>query len=80
MDESNWFSPNDVSSHLQICDHSIVTFGIIEKSIGFLNTSHVDSLDRLRISIVDKVKPYICILQKVYHSKEKIWKYNMQII
>ena len=29
------FSPNDVSSILPICDHSIVTFGIREKFIGF---------------------------------------------
>ena len=56
------FSPNDVSSNLHICDHWIVTFGIIEKIIGFSNTSHVDSLDRFGISVVDKVKTDICIL------------------
>ena len=27
----NRFSPNDVLSHFQICDHSIVIFGIREK-------------------------------------------------
>ena len=29
------FSPNDESNHFHICDHSIVTFGIREKCIGF---------------------------------------------
>ena len=37
------FNPNDESSHLRICDHSIVTFGTREKCIGFSSTSHVDS-------------------------------------
>ena len=64
----NVFSPNDVPIHLHICDQSIVTFGIREIYIGFSNTSHVDSLDRFRRSVVDKVKLYICILQKGYYS------------
>ena len=58
------FSPNDESSHIHICDHSIFTFVIRERCIGFSNTFHVDSLDRFRISVVDKVKLDICILQK----------------
>ena len=28
------FSLNDISSHLHICEHSIVTFGIREKKYG----------------------------------------------
>ena len=66
----NGFSPNYVSSHLHICYHSIVEILIREKFIGFSNTYCVDSLDRFRRSVVDKVKKYICILQKGYHSKE----------
>ena len=57
----NGFIPNDESSNLHICDHSIVTFGIREKKLGFSNTSHVDSLDRFRRSVVDKVKSDVCI-------------------
>ena len=48
----NEFSPNDVSSHLHICDHSIVKFDIIENCLGFPNTSHVESLNSFRISAV----------------------------
>ena len=48
----------------------IFLFRIIEKCIGFSNTSHVDSLDRFRISVVDNVKSDICILQKGCYSKE----------
>ena len=62
----NGFNPNDESSHLDIFDHSIVTFGLREKWIGLSNTSHVDSLDRFRKPVVDKVKSDICLLQKVY--------------
>ena len=65
----NGFSPNDESIHLYICYHSIFTFVIIESCIGFSNTSRVDSLDRFRISVVDKVKTDICILQKDFDSK-----------
>ena len=57
----NGFSPNDVSSNLHICDHSIVKFGIREKYIGFSNTSHVDSLYRFRRSVFDNIKKDICI-------------------
>ena len=46
------------------------SFGIRENFIGFSNTSHVDSLNRFRRSVVDKVKSDICILQKCYDSKE----------
>ena len=41
----NGFIPDDESSHLRICYHSVFTFGIIEKCICFSNTSSVDSLD-----------------------------------
>ena len=40
-----------------------------------LKTSHVDSLDRFRISVYGKVKSHICILQKGCYSKEN----NMRI-
>ena len=49
------YIPNDYSSNFHICDHSIVKFLIREKRIYFSNTSHVDSLDRFRTSVVDKV-------------------------
>ena len=45
----------------------MVTFGIREKCIGFSNTYHVDSLDRFRVSVVDKVKTDRRFLQKCYH-------------
>ena len=57
----NGFSPKDVSINLHICDHSIVKFGIRGKCLGFSNTSHVDSLDRFRISVSDKVKTDVLI-------------------
>ena len=38
--------------------------------IHFSNTSHVDSLDSFRRSVVDKVKSDLCIFQKGYHYKE----------
>ena len=60
----NVFVPNNELIHLHVCDHSIVTFGIREKFIGFSKTSHVDSLYRFRRSVFDKVKSDICILQK----------------
>ena len=61
----NGFSPNDESSHLHIFDHLSVKFVIRRKFIGFSNTSHLDSLEMFRISVADKVKTDICILQKV---------------
>ena len=57
----NGFSPNDVSNHLKICDPSTIIFGIREKCLGLSNTSNVDSLERFKRSVVDKVKTDICI-------------------
>ena len=57
----NGFSPNDVSSNLNICDHSIVTFCIRETCLGFSDTSHVESLDSFRKLVADKVKTDTCI-------------------
>ena len=57
----NGFIPNEVRINLHICYHSIVTFGIRGLCLGFSNASHIDSLDRLRKSVVDKVKIYVCI-------------------
>ena len=51
----NGFSPHEVRSNLHICDNSIVAFFIIGFCFGFSKTSHVDSLDGLRKSVVDKV-------------------------
>ena len=51
----NGFSLNKVRSHFHICDFSIVTFGIRGLCLGFSNTYHVDGLDRIRKSVVDKV-------------------------
>ena len=52
----NGFSPNEVSSHLHICDHPIVTIGIIGLCLEFSNISHVDSLEGFRKSVVYKVR------------------------
>ena len=52
----NGFSTNEVKNHLHIRDHSMVTFGIMGLCLVFSNTSHIDSLDRFRKSVVDKVK------------------------
>ena len=60
----NGFSPNYESSHFHICDNSIVTFLIGETIIGFSNTSHIDSLDRFRRSVVDKAKTDIFFFTK----------------
>ena len=65
----NVFSPNEVTSHLKICDHSIVTFCIRGLCLVFSDTSHVDSLDRFRKSVVDKVKRDTCILKTENQSK-----------
>ena len=65
----NGFSQNSESSHLHICDHSIVTLGIREKCLGLSNTSHVDSLDRFIITFADKVNTYMCLLKQGCHSK-----------
>ena len=65
----NGFSPNDIKFHLDICDHSIVDFGIRGLCLGFSNTSRVDSSDMFIKSVVDQVKLDMCI-KKLNHSKE----------
>ena len=72
-----WFGPNEVTSHLHICDHSIATFVIRRLYLGFSKTPHVDSLDRFIKSVADHVKTDVCIFFN--HSKENNIKYNMQI-
>ena len=67
----NVFSPNEVSSHFQICDHSIINFGKIGFCLGFSKTSHVESLDRFIKSMVEKVELEINNLMKQKHSKEE---------
>ena len=49
----NGFITNDESNHLHISDHSIVTLVMKYKKSGFSNTSHVDSLERFRRTVVD---------------------------
>ena len=66
----NLFSPNELRSHFHICDHSIVTFGIRGFCLGVLNTSDVDSLDRFRKPVVDKLKTDVCIKKKENYPKE----------
>ena len=57
----NGFSPNEVRSHLHICNYSIVTFGIRVLCLESSNTSRVNSLDGFRASVVGKVKTDLCI-------------------
>ena len=59
----NGFSTHEVRSHLHIFDHSIVTFVVRRLGLGFLNTSQVDSLDRFRQSVVDKVITELCFFK-----------------
>ena len=70
----NGFGPNEFNSHLHICDHSIYNFGIRGLFLGFSNTSNVESLDRFRKSVVDKVKFDIHMLKKENCSKENNMK------
>ena len=65
------FSPNELRSHLQNCDHSIITFVIIGLCSGFSNTYHVGSLYRFRKSVFEKVKLDLYHLMKHKHSKEE---------
>ena len=65
----NVFSPNEVRSHLHICDHSIITFGKIGFYLGFSNTSRVVSLDKFRKAVVEMVKLDIDHLIKQNHLK-----------
>ena len=53
----NGFIPHEVIIHLYICYHSIVLFLFL----GISNTYRVDSLDRFRKSVVDKVKTEVYI-------------------
>ena len=68
----NGFTPNSVKGHFHICYHSIVTFGMRGFGLRFSNTSHVDSLDRFRKSVVDKVKFDIRNLKEIIIIKKKI--------
>ena len=65
------FSPNEVRSHFQICDHSIMTFRKTGLCLGFSNTFHVYSLERFGGLFVKKVKLDIDNLTKIEHSKEE---------
>ena len=67
----NGFSPNELKFYLHIFYHSIVTFVIGGLCLGFSNTSHVDSLDKFRKSVVDKVKFDIRIFFRIIILKKK---------
>ena len=57
---------------MNICDHSIVIFGIRGFCLEFLKTSHVDILYRFRNSVVDTVKTDGCIFKKRLTQKKKM--------
>ena len=40
---------------------------VSKKNLESSNTSRVDSLDRFRITVFDKVKPYRCLLKGGYN-------------
>ena len=65
----NGFSPNEVRSCFRIRDHSIINFRKRGFCLGFSNTYHVDSLERIRKSVVNMVKLEIIILTKQKHSE-----------
>ena len=54
----NGFSTNEVKINLHICDHSIITIGIIGLCLDFSKISHVDSLYRFRKTVIYEVKYY----------------------
>ena len=74
----NGFSPNDVSSHFYICDHSMDKFGMREKILGLSNTSYVEGLYSFIKLVVHKVK-FDIIFFKIIIIKEKVWKYYLQM-
>ena len=72
---NNLFCLNKVRIYFQICDLSMFYFWKICLCLRFSNTSNVDSLDRFRKLVVDKVKLDLIIWMKQKHSKE----YEMKI-
>ena len=70
------FITNVVRSHFSICDHSIINFVKRGFCFGFSNTSHVDSLDRFRKSVVDNDEVEISILLKQEDSQEEKMNIN----
>ena len=50
------FSDNELKTHFQNFDHSIITFGLRGLCLGFSNTSHVESLGRFTKTVVDTFK------------------------
>ena len=51
-----------------------MTFGKRSIYLGSSNTNHFDSLDKVRKSVVDKVKTFVCCIKQENHSKENIMK------
>ena len=57
----NVFSNNKLKGHFRIYDKSIVIFVKRGLCLELSNTSRVESLDRFRKKVVNKVKLDICI-------------------
>ena len=73
----NGFTPNEVKINLHICNPSIITFGIMGFCLGFSNTTHVDSLDRFRKPVLDKVKTDVYIKKR---NKNMRIKYTNEFV
>ena len=70
------FSTHKITSHLQICDHSIITFVKRGLCLGFSNTSRVDSLYRLRKAVVENFNIDINHLTKKVPKKRRFENAN----
>ena len=67
------FSPNEEISHLQIFDHSIITFEKFYFCLRFSNTSQVDSLDRFRKVVIENFHNAIEIkIKHCFKEDEKL--------
>ena len=72
----NVFNPREVRSNSYICYHSILIFGIRVLCLGFSKTSHIDSLDRFRKLVVDKVITKLCKKKNIIKKSVKIQYVN----
>ena len=63
------FAPNEVRNNFQICDNSMITLGKRGFCLVFSEISRVDSLDRFRGVVVEKVHNYIDNLKKKHFSR-----------
>ena len=69
----NGCSPNEVKTHLHICDHSIIPFGIKGFCLVFSNTSYDDSLYSFRTTVLYQVE-FDLIIRFKNHSNEENMK------